>query len=95
VVESWPARLVGERTAGVVGPRARRKRPSNGGSELLIFDRRVAPGRDCWCCESHATSCPAPPVEATVTRPAQQAGLRSSLGRSTFHCINMNYGPTA
>jgi hypothetical protein len=29
----------------------------NGGSELLISDRRPAPSADCWCCEAHATSC--------------------------------------
>ena len=27
----------------------------NGGSGLLIFDRRAAPSHDCWCCESHTT----------------------------------------
>ena len=30
----------------------------NAGSKLLISDRRAAPSADCWCCESHATSCP-------------------------------------
>jgi hypothetical protein len=30
----------------------------SGGSELLIFDRRAAPGADCWCYELHVTSCP-------------------------------------
>ena len=29
----------------------------NGGSKLLIFDRRAAPSADCWCCELHVTSC--------------------------------------
>jgi hypothetical protein len=29
----------------------------NGGLELLIFVRRAAHSADCWCCESHATSC--------------------------------------
>ena len=26
--------------------------------KLLIFDRRAGPSADCWCCESHAISCP-------------------------------------
>ena len=35
VIESWPARLVGERTAGMVASAA--QTAANRGSELLIF----------------------------------------------------------
>ena len=42
MVESWPARLVGERTAGVVGVAYAVLMAVNGGSELLIFVPRMA-----------------------------------------------------
>jgi hypothetical protein len=42
VVECRPARLVGERPAGVVGPGTRSQMAGNGGSEMLIFVRRAA-----------------------------------------------------
>ena len=45
MVESWPARLVGERAAGVVG-RVRGQTAVNGGSELLIFVPRAAHSHD-------------------------------------------------
>jgi hypothetical protein len=37
LVESWPARLLGERTAAMVGPRTRVQTAVNGGPELTIF----------------------------------------------------------
>ena len=62
----------------------------NAGSKLLIFDR--LPALRAGAVSHTLLRAPAPPAgRATVTRPTQQAGLRSSLGRSTFHCVNMNF----
>ena len=52
---------------------------------IRAVDLRPAGQRDCWC---HGNL----PRER-FKGPRNTAGLRSSLGRSTFHCINMNSRP--
>jgi hypothetical protein len=46
VVESWPARLVGQRTAGMVGFAYAVRTAGNAGSEPLIFVPRAAHSHD-------------------------------------------------
>ena len=46
MVQSWPARLVGKRTAGMVRVGYAVRTAVNGGSELLIFVPRAAHGHD-------------------------------------------------
>ncbi len=46
MVESWPARLVGEGTSAVARPGTKARTAVNDGSELLIFVPRAAHGHD-------------------------------------------------
>jgi hypothetical protein len=61
---------------------------------IKAVDLRPAPSADCWCCESHATSCPRTTGrESNRYKAHATSGVAFLARRCTFHCVNMNSRP--